>query len=311
MLLQQKYLPVVRLLVIAILCCGPLDVLTNGFKILDPASYAELSSIGRYVRHVSSLCWTLIPIAFVYYSNNRKVRLSIVMYALIFPILIVDRNRLFLSFYSLALCIAASNPQFRLKHAVSLVVALLLVFGIVGLFRSGSEAFMVESSGDFIKEGMYPLRSYYYYLPQQIQQIVLYITTPLFNFATVLSTDFRSDTFLLSQISPFNRESFELYPYSPILIPRFNVGTEFFPWLLYGGFLWVIFPVFIMILTFFWSVSLHKKYRNMYTFLIFIKISHTVLFSAFAPQFFILLNFAFIVMMIGLWSLSSLKSKNL
>jgi hypothetical protein len=186
---------------------------------------------------------------------------------------------------------------------VSIPVLFISIFAIVGHFRSGS-GFMVPSSGSALKEGAFPLALSFYYLPDLLQQVVLYLTTPIFNFATIVSHDFINPDFLLSQLSPFGREQFDVYPYAPVLVPRFNVGTEFYPFLLYGGLTLFGCAFYIFLLAFALAVILFRKYPNIFTFLIFIKLSYGVLFMGFGPQFYILLNVMFILLMFVLWFLS-------
>lgn len=304
--------------VVIVFCCavflsGPVDVYQNGFKLLDPASYAEFNGFGRYVRHISSLCWTLVPIAFIFLSNTKH-RLLLIGYALVFPIIIIDRNRLLASFFSLALCLALESflpkkntvAPSKKGRIVILSLVMVLTFAGLGFFRSGEDAFIIESSGGELSGDALPLREIFYYLPSFLQQVVLYITTPVFNFATIVHFDFRNEDFLLSQLAPFGRDMFDTYPYAPVMVPRFNVGTEFYPFLLYGGLPLVLASVVFMACTFFLAGFLLKRCPNIFTFLIFLKIAHAVVFMGFAPQFYLLLNIGFVFMMLILWGFSSL-----
>lgn len=310
---ERKYQFIVIVFCCAVFLSGPVDVYQNGFKLLDPASYAEFNGVGRYVRHISSLCWTLVPIAFIFVSNV-KYRLFLIGYALIFPIIILDRNRLLVSFFCLVLCLTlelflpkknTAAPS-RKGRVVILSLVMLLTFAGLGFFRSGEGAFLIESSGDELNENALPLRDIFYYLPSLLQQVVIYITSPVFNFATIVNFDFRNEEFLLSQLAPFGRDMFDVYPYAPVMVPRLNVGTEFYPFLLYGGLPLVFVSVVFMACTFLLVGFLLKKYPNIFTFLIFLKIAHSVVFMGFAPQFYLLLNIGFVFLMLILWGSSSL-----
>lgn len=309
---DYQYKQLFLLFGLVVILFGPLDIYVNGFKLLNPSTYAEFNGGGRYIRHITILCWTLIPIAFLY-LRNPLAKLFFISYAIIFPILIIDRNRLFISFYSLFLCIVltySSTTSERTKLVGKLMFCALplicfLIFSLLGKFRSNT-GFIVESSGTYLQEGFYPLKDTFINLPRLLQQIVLYVTTPIFNFSTVAAADFFNQDFLLSQISPFNRDSFDAYPYSPILVPRFNVGTEFYPFLLYGGLPMVLGAYVFLLLTFIGVIYLLKKHPNIFTLFIFIKISYSALFMGFAPQFFILLNLMFVMMMLFLWFFSRL-----
>lgn len=300
-----------------IILLSPLDIYQNGFKLRHPNTYAEFHGIGRYIRHITNLCWICIPITFLF-VKNRSLKLILVTYAIIFPILIVDRNRLLLSCYALLLSFILTDCPFKTTqkkffHKVLLILIPILfisIFAIVGHFRSGS-GFWVPSSGSALKEGAFPLTLSFYYLPNLLQQVVLYMTTPIFNFATIVSHDFINPDFLLSQLSPFGREQFDVYPYAPVLVPRFNVGTEFYPFLLYGGLSLFGCAFYIFLLAFALAIMLFQRYPNIFTFLIFIKLSYGVLFMGFGPQFYMLLNLMFIILMFVLWFLSKvLKDLN-
>lgn len=307
---SKRHRQFVWLTCIAIIGCGPFDVLVNGFKLANPLTYAEFHGIGRYIRHISSLCWALVPIAFIF-CKGRKLKIALIVYAIVFPILIVDRNRLFMSFYSLIFCIALAprqaNAAPRVKRSGrynTLIILLVLagIFSLLGMFRSG-DSFIVPTSGSTLVFEALPLRSVFFELPVLLQQIVLYIAVPTFNFATMVFVGFRNKEFLQSQFSPFSRD--DAYQFAPVMMERFNVGTEFFPWLLYGGVPWVVFSIAVLVLAFFLAVRLLRQFPNIFSLLIFLKISYSVLFMGFAPQFFILLNLIFILLMAVLWTCSS------
>jgi hypothetical protein len=131
---------------------------------------------------------------------------------------------------------ADSATRTSRKRILLIAGAVVIVFSGLGTLRSGLEAFAIESSGSALREGMLPLKEAFYYLSPLLQQIILYVAMPIFNFATIFAEGFLNQDFLLSQLSPFGRDMFDAYPYAPVLVARFNVGTEFFPWLTYGGF---------------------------------------------------------------------------
>lgn len=306
---NKKHRQVAYLTCILIVMLGPIDVLLNGFKLADPLSYAELSEYGRFARHITTMCWILIPVAFLFIQKNY-IKYLLIAYAIIFPILIIDRNRLFMSFFVLIFCMLltpAESSERQLKKSnvpiYFLVVLVILIFAAIGQFRSG-DAFLVESSGEMFTQGFFPLSDTFYLLPEGFQQVVLYLTTPQFNFATIDYNNFINEDFLKSQLSPFDRESFDKYPYAPVLIERFNVGTEFFPWLLYGGLPLVAIAISALVFVFIAAVQLLKKHPNIFTLLIFLRVAYVTLFAGFAPQFFILLNLGFFLLMMLLWMLS-------
>lgn len=305
---QAQYRTVVFLLCFMVLCFSPLDVYVNGFKLLHPDSYATFNGAGRYIRHITILCWLFVPIAFIF-IQNKIIKFSFIGYAIIFPIIIIDRNRLFLTFYSMFLCLLflQNNKQVdsvkitekKLK-IVALILVLFFMFTILGLYRSHGN-FEVRSSGAVLWKNYYPLKDIFDIMPTLLKQVILYVTTPLLNFATIATNHFINEVFLLSQMSPFNHESYEIYPWVPILISKYNVGTEFYPFLLYGGISWVAASFIVLYLGFIAAFQLFRKYPNIFTLCIFIKISYCILFMGFAPQFFMFLNLMFIVMMLLMW----------
>lgn len=305
---------------VVILLCGPLDIYINGFKLTDPGSYFEFHGIGRYIRHFTILVWIFIPVAMLY-LKNPWIKTFFIGYALLFPILIIDRNRLFIAFYTLFFCTILKNNM--LKKDSSLVknkwlfyaipIICILIFAAIGHFRSGNE-FFVPSSETLVEHGALkthlvaggipnhlPLKAHFYYLPAIFQQVILYVTTPIFNFSTIVASHFTNPDFLLSQLSPFSRENFPVHPDAPIFVPRFNVGTEFYPFLLYQGLPMVAAAYLLMLLSFLLTCNLFKKWPNIFTLLLFIKISFVIVFMGFGPQFFILLNLMFFVLMMCLW----------
>lgn len=287
------------LLSAVVIIAGPIDIYINGFKLLNPSTYAEFNGVGRYVRHFSSLCWILIPVSFLM-VRNPLFRMFVILYALLFPILIIDRNRLLLSIYVFVFCYSMLDGKNKsIWFYVSLIVFVFGVFAAVGYFRSGG-SFIVPSSGNELVEGYFPLREYFLNLPEFFQQIGLYISAPVFNFATVYSLGFENSDFLMSQLSPFSRDQYPQYPHSPVLVARYNVGTEFFPQLMYGGISLVYAAIGFMFVTLLMSVLWLKKAKNIFSLLVFFKISHAVIFMGFAPQFYILLNCAFVFMMMAM-----------
>ncbi|PJE13963.1 hypothetical protein [Legionella sp.] len=309
---HPRYRLVTLSLCLLIFICGPIDIYVNGFKLLNPSTYADFNGVGRYVRHITTLCWIFIPIAFIFLQSS-KLKILFISYAILFPILIIDRNRFFLSCYALFLSVVliygssnTTSAKVTAKFLFCLIpLACLFIFSIIGYFRSGS-AFIVSSSGTMLQENAYPLTTVFVSLPALLQQIILYITTPIFNFATIAAENFINQDFLISQFSPFGRENFESYLYAPTLVARYTVGTEFYPFLLYGGLTLVAWAFVFMLLCFIVAFYLFKKCPNIYTFLIFIKISYNALFMGFAPQFYILLNLIFLMMMFFLWFFAEL-----
>lgn len=301
---------VISIFALFIFLCGPLDIYVNGFKLLNPASYTDIPGIGRFIRHFTLLTWILIPLAFMY-CENKSTKICLISYALIFPILIIDRNRLLLSFYTFILLWIITNKSNKSVYkwlVYSIPLLIILIFSIIGHYRSGHQVIVPTSHNVLLNQHL-PLNNLFMNLPSIMQQVLLYLITPLWNFATIVQAHFTNPDFLLSQLSPFSRESFELHPFAPVLVPRFNVGTELYPFLLYGGLPLAFIAYIGIFILFLLIINLFKKYPNIFTLLIFIKCSFIVLFLGFAPQFYILLNGAFIFLMLALWFGAELLTK--
>jgi len=302
---QKSHKYIIFLLCLIIFLCSPLDIAINGFKLLHPETYAIYYGLGRYVRHITTLCWIFVPVAFIF-AHKPWLKGLLCAYALIFPILIIDRNRLFLSGYSLFLCYALNYLITKEKKlSATFIFALIpilgfLIFCAIGFFRS-SDILVIDSSNQELFPGTYPLKDYMFQMSSSLQQVILYLTSPILNFTSVATAHFLNPDFLISQFSPFNRETFDLQPYPPILVGRYNVGTEFYSFLLYGGLTFVTGAYLFLVFGFIASLYLLRNYPNIFTFLIFIKISYCALFMNFAPQYYILLNFIFFLLMLFLW----------
>lgn len=277
----------------------PFDIYFNGFKILNPLTYAEFHGIGRFIRHITNFSWLIALFAAVNYKRSIQFKILLLI-SILMPILFVDRNRLLMCFFNIIIVwffLNIDNIK-RIKLKLFLFVFLILwLFSFIGTFRSGS-SFYVPTSGVELRYGYYPLKDIFYYFSAPIQQVILYITTPLFNFSHMMHLHFTSDVFLLKQMSFMNRDAFPDYPYSPVLITRYNVGTEFFPILLYAGPLAVIASVAIVFLYFSAFYVLLDVKPNIYTLALFVKIAYVLLLIGFAPQFFIIYNFISLVFLI-------------
>lgn len=282
-----------------------IDLIVNGVKLLEPGGYADLSATGTHVRHISNMVWTLVPVAYFCVSKPwlRKV---LIFCAVVFPILFVDRNRLIQTFYCLVF-LSISMKQGKSFSSSKLIFSLVCVlagFAFLGFIRSGEDAFVVSSSGYYLEENSYPLAGWFEILPVGLQQILLYIVSPLFNFATIFESEYRDSSLLVAQIFPFllNGSS---EANIPVLVPRFNVGTEFFPFLLAGGAWLVVISVVLAAIILFLAKNLFQKNTNIFTLLIFLRVSYCSLMLGFAPQLFTYTNFVFVFLCLFIWYMSN------
>lgn len=282
------------------------DLSVNGLKILHPESYADFSSVGMHVRHISNMVWTLVPIA--YFCVSRAwVRKTLVASAVIFPILFMDRNRLIQVFYCLTILFILSRegkPIIWIKVLMS-ILCVLIVFVFLGFAKSSDSAFVINNLGSDVSGNVYPLSHWFELLPSAMQQICLYITTPLFNFSTIFEIGYRDTTSFYSQLFPFLLNNDAAVKEAPIWIQRFNIGTEFYPFLLAGGLWFVLLMLIVAIVMLQVSKMAFQRYPNIFTLLIFLRISYCALMIGFGPQMFIYTNIGFIVVCFGLWILST------
>lgn len=306
---------ILKLFGLIVIMLFPADVYTNGFKLLNPATYAEFYGAGRFIRHITSLCWMLIPIAYAIRRDNRFLANLFILCAFALPVMMIDRNRLLMSFFCYffilyaryrSVSVRADYKEFRaVKRGLRTLFILLPVFFVmIGIYRSGS-SFSVESSGDAIVYGKFPLTNFFELMPSSIKQILLYITTPILNFTHIASVGFLNSDFLLSQFSPFSRDEFSAYSYAPVLIARYNVGTEFYPFLLFAGLPLVFIAMFFVVLIYGTVFEWFCRSYSMCAWLVFLKFTYTMLFLGFAPQFYILLNIMSIVLIFLLFFTSS------
>lgn len=289
---------------VAILIFCFLDLAVNGIMILNPGNYTDLSSTGVHIRHISNMCWIFVPLSFFAF-RSKKMQRCLLIAAVVFPILFVDRNRLIQSVFCIVLLNLCMSPTRRILSIKVVGIALLLlsVFVTIGFMRSGIESFVVESSGYLLLENQYPLKEWFLKIPIAAQQVLLYISSPLFNFATVGVEGYLDTSVLLAQLFSF-LGYFQSTSVPPLLVLRFNVGTEFFPFLQFGG----IFPVLLAFLGMFVAVLTSHimllSRPNIFFLLIYLRVAYCCVMSGFAPQFYTWTNFDFLLMCVILYAIA-------
>ncbi|PPU78701.1 hypothetical protein XcuCFBP2542_00420 [Xanthomonas cucurbitae] len=253
----------------------------------DPSSYASLSPLRSHVRHVSNMCWILPPIALLC-VRHRGLRTAMVVLGFVFPIMVIDRNRIFAGLFSFVLVmLLRRDPGRKLpwKRIGLLVVAGGAVFSVLGALRSGSLASVAL-----------PFGAFYRAMPQGVQWLLLYISAGPYNFSAILAKGYVNASFLVNQIVPFTGSIATAGTSIPLDAPNINVGTEFFPFLMAWGAPGAVIALLALYAGLVWSVRRLNGSLSIFHVLIFLRLAYACLMSPFAPQAFTWTNFGFIAL---------------
>ncbi|WP_267475668.1 hypothetical protein ACDH70_03240 [Xanthomonas axonopodis pv. poinsettiicola] len=253
----------------------------------DPSSYATLSPLRSHVRHISNMCWILPPIALLC-VRHRGLRAAMVAFGFVFPILVIDRNRIFAGLFSFVLVmLLRRDPLRRLpwKTIVVLVLAGGGVFSVLGTLRSGSLATVALPFGTFYRA-----------MPQGVQWLLLYISAGPYNFGAMLAKGYVNASFLINQLVPFSGSIATAGTSIPLDAPNINVGTEFFPFLMAWGAPGAVLALLALYAGLVWSVRRLNGSLSIFHVLIFLRLAYACLMSPFAPQAFTWTNFGFIAL---------------
>ncbi|WDM69715.1 hypothetical protein [Xanthomonas cucurbitae] len=253
----------------------------------DPSSYASLSPLRSHVRHVSNMCWILPPIALLC-VRHRGLRTAMVVLGFVFPIMVIDRNRIFAGLFSFVLVmLLRRDPGRKLpwKRIGLLVVAGGAVFSVLGALRSGSLASVAL-----------PFGAFYRAMPQGVQWLLLYISAGPYNFSAILAKGYVNASFLVNQIVPFSGSIATAGTSIPLDAPNINVGTEFFPFLMAWGAPGAVIALLALYAGLVWSVRRLNGSLSIFHVLIFLRLAYACLMSPFAPQAFTWTNFGFIAL---------------
>lgn len=255
--------------------------------VVDPSLYATFENGRNHVRHISNLSWILPPLALVCF-RGRAVRIILVAIGLIFPVLVIDRNRLLAAIFSLVLTFVLLQKKSVLlswKIIIPLLFAGLAAFSLLGAVRSGTLSHLnLPLSGLFEKS------------PEGVKWLLLYVSAGVYNFSSILAKNYHNANFLLSQLIPFSGSVETLGTDIPLDAPTINVGTEFFPFLMAGGWSGALFSVFLLYCLLLWSIVLLRGSVSVWRFLIFLRVAYVSVMSPFAPQAFTWTNFGFVAL---------------
>jgi hypothetical protein len=253
--------------------------------IVDPTSYATFENGRNHVRHISNLSWILPPLALLCF-RSKAVRIAFVALGLIFPILVIDRNRLFAALFSLVLTFIMLQKQsalFSWKVIVPLLFGGIATFSLLGAVRSGT------------LDGLdLPLSGLFQSSPEGVKWLLLYVSAGVYNFSSILAKNYHNASFLVGQLVPFFGSVATLGTDIPLDAPTINVGTEFFPFLMAAGWGGALLSVLLLYGMLLWSIVLLRGGISVWRFLIFLRIAYMSVMSPFAPQAFTWTNFGFV-----------------
>lgn len=293
---RESFLALSLAALVALFCV--LDVVMFPVPLFtDPSSYATLSPAHTHVRHLSNMCWILPPIGLLC-VRNKTLRNLVIAIGFLFPVLVIDRNRLLASLFSFALLIVLRRDAARplpWKTIGLLAFAGAGAFGALGMLRSGS-----------LDSVALPFSDLYRAAPQGVKWLLLYISAGPYNFGAMLAKEYENASFLVNQLVPMSGSIATAGTDIPLDASNINVGTEFFPFLMAWGAPGAVAALLALYAALLWSVRRLGIALSLFPLLIFLRIAYTCLMSPFAPQAFTWTNAGFIGICLTLHALSAL-----
>jgi hypothetical protein len=250
-----------------------------------PSSYASMEGGREHIRHISDMCWTLPPIGLLC-ARSRWLRNTLMFVGLVFPVLVIDRNRIFATLLSLALVAVLRRDEAKplpWKTMVFIAVAGGSIFSILGALRSGS-----------LDTVALPFSALYRAMPQGIKWLLLYISAGPYNFSAILAKHYTNASFLINQLLPMSGSVATAGTDIPLDASNINVGTEFFPFLMAMGPFGAVFSIFALYGLLLWSVRRLRSTIALFPLLIFLRVAYVCVMAPFAPQAFTWTNLGFI-----------------
>ena len=265
--------------------------------IAAPSSYATMSGGHEHVRHVSDMCWVLPPIGLLC-ARSKWLRTMLIAIGLLFPILVIDRNRIFAALFSTALVIVLRRHEARPLPWKTIGFLGILggsIFSVLGILRSGTLDYVTL-----------PFSDMYLSAPQGIKWLLLYASAGPYNFGAMVAKHYSNASFLMHQLVPMSGSVATAGTGIPLDASNINVGTEFLPFLLAFGPLGAVLSMIALYAMQLWSVRRLWPAVPLFPLLIFLRVSYVCVMSPFAPQAFIWTNFGFIAVCLVLQVFASL-----
>jgi hypothetical protein len=289
----RRYVGTREAFVALVFACGVLlfcllDVSLFPIPLIDnPSSYASMEGGHEHIRHISDMCWALVPIGLLC-ARSTWLRNLLVAAGLIFPVLVIDRNRIFASLFSFALVLAFRRDDSKplpWKTLGFLALAGGTVFSVLGMLRSGT-----------LDNVTLPFSAMYRAAPQGIKWLLLYISAGPYNFGALLAKHYSNASFLFNQLVPMAGSIVTAGTDIPLDAPNINVGTEFFPFLMAFGPAGAVASILALYAMLGWSVRRLRAPVSLFSWLIFLRMAYVCLMSPFAPQAFTWTNAGFIAL---------------
>jgi hypothetical protein len=280
-----------------VLFCA-LDLALFPIALFDkPSAYAVMEGGHEHIRHVSDMCWVLPPIGLLC-TRQRGLRVALIAIGIVFPVLVIDRNRIFASLFAFALVLLLRRDETRplpWKSMSLLGLAGATTFAVLGMLRSGT-----------LEHVTLPFSAMYRSAPPGIQWLLVYGSAGPFNFSAVLAKHYLNDSFLMHQLVPMSGSVATAGTDIPLDASNINVGTEFFPFLLAWGAAGALASIFALYAMLLWSVRRLQPAVPLFALLIFLRMSYVCVMAPFAPQAFTWTNFAFIALCLLLQACAAL-----
>jgi hypothetical protein len=255
--------------------------------LVDPSSYATMDGGHEHIRHISDMCWTLPPIGLLC-ARSRWLRNALIVAGLAFPILVIDRNRIFASLFSFALVVLFRRDEAKplpWKTIVFLLLAGGTIFSVLGMLRSGT-----------LDTVTLPFSAMYRAAPQGIKWLLLYVSAGPYNFGAIAAKHYSNASFLVNQVVPMAGSIATAGTDIPLDASNINVGTEFFPFLMALGPLGAVGSMLALYAMLWWSVRRLRAPVSLFAWLIFLRMAYVCLMSPFAPQAFTWTNVGFVLL---------------
>ncbi|HEY4294052.1 hypothetical protein [Luteibacter sp.] len=265
--------------------------------ISDPSSYATLAPGREHLRHISDMCW-ILPVIGLLCARHPGLRYGLVVVGLLFPVLVIDRNRIFAGLFSIAFVLTFRRDVARPLpwKAIGLLAVLgCVVFSVLGTLRSGS-----------IEQVRLPFGDLYKAAPQGVKWLLLYVSAGPYNFASMLAKHYANPDFLFHQLVPGSGPLLTADTDIPFDAGNINVGTEYLPFLLawgVGGAIASMLAAYALLL---WCVRRLSAGVSLFGLLMFLRIAYVSVMAPFAPQIFIGMNGGFLVLCLLLQMLAGL-----
>lgn len=252
----------------------------------DPSAYAQMEGAHEHIRHVSAWCWVFPPVGLLC-TRSRSLKYGLILAGIIFPVLVIDRNRIFASLFSLALVLLLRRDEHRplpWKTIVLLGLVGAALFTVLGILRSGT-----------LDTVTLPFQPWYRDAPSSMKWLLLYVSAGPYNFGAVMAKHYGNADFLMNQLIPLRGSIATAGTGIPLDAPNINVGTEFFPFLMALGPIGAVGAIAALYALLAWSARLLRASASLFALLIFLRLTYVAVMAPFAPQTFTFMTFGFLV----------------